>query len=34
MKEIVEKILTDKTARTPEAIEAVAITQNEFSSWN
>lgn len=34
MKEIFEKVLTDRTARTPEEIEAIAAGQNSFEIWD
>ena len=34
MKEILEKILTDKTARDPDEVEKFAAIEHEFSSWN
>jgi hypothetical protein len=33
MKEILEKVLTDKAARDLEAVEAVALEQAEFLAW-
>jgi hypothetical protein len=34
MKEILEKILTEKSARDPEVIEGLAAAQDDFSTWN
>jgi hypothetical protein len=34
MKEIIEKILTEKTARDSDAVTALAVSQEEFDSWN
>ncbi len=34
MKEILEKVLTDKTVREPEDLEGLAMAGNEFLSWD
>jgi hypothetical protein len=33
VKEILQKMLTDKTARTHDEIEMLAIVQNDFAAW-
>lgn len=33
MKEILEKVLTDKAARHAGELESLAIVQNDFSAW-
>ena len=33
MKEVLEKILTDKATRSTEKVEAFASAQSEFGSW-
>jgi hypothetical protein len=33
MSKILEKILTEKSARSDEETEAIAVAQNEFLSW-
>jgi hypothetical protein len=34
MKEILEKVLTEKAARSSNAVSNLAISQEEFDSWN
>ena len=34
MKEIMEKILTEKAARNSRAIATIAAAQEEFDTWN
>ena len=34
MKEILEKILTEKAARDSSAVTTLAVSQEEFDSWN
>jgi hypothetical protein len=34
MKELLEKTLTDATARTADQLKAFAVNQNEFLSWD
>jgi hypothetical protein len=33
MNKVVEKILTDASARTPERIKSIAVSQTEFTPW-
>jgi hypothetical protein len=33
MKEILEKVLIDKTARVDDELETLAIAQNDFAAW-